>query len=81
MAERVYITASRAADADYYHSHRCASTSHSDVSEITTNTAANHSLDECPLCQRYGGGIGPQCGLAKRLADMDVDDVLGGDPA
>lgn len=81
MAEHVYITTGGSRGGDYFHPHRCASIANSEVKEITAEEAAEAGLVECQICERHDGGVGPQAGLARRLADMHVDDVLGGDPA
>lgn len=84
--ERVYITADSAVDADRYHRHpdRCPPVANLELTEITLED----TRDNCTLCKNCNqidkqaqGRTLPTHGLARQLAAMNVDEVLGGDPA
>lgn len=78
--DRVYITAETAKEADVYHTREnCHTLGRSDPTEISRGTAQHNGVTKCSMCTRFEGGIGPQYGLARKLAEeLDADDVLGG---
>lgn len=82
MTDHVYIATDIARKADHYHTHTdCQSASDSTLTQIALGTAKNNALEKCGMCVRKDGEAGPQYGLAKELADTDVDDVLPGGQA
>lgn len=83
MSERVYIATTRATRADVYHTRdTCPALSDATPQEIAAGTATNNDLRKCGQCERSDdGGFWPPDGMASRLAALDPDDVLGGDPA
>lgn len=81
--ERVYITADIARDADRYHRHpnRCPSVAKLELNEISVGVAGNNKCTLCANCKQIDkqseGGSGPTHGLARKLDQMNVSDVLG----
>lgn len=81
--DRVYISTEVAKDADVYHTREnCHTLGRSDPTEISRGTAQHNGAQKCSMCTRFEGGVGPQFGLARKLAEeLDAEDVLDGGKA
>lgn len=85
--ERVWITADVAKDADRYHRHpdRCPPVANIELTEISVAVARNNKCTLCKNCnqldKQVNGETAPTHGLARKLSQMNVSDVLGGGKA
>lgn len=80
MSERVWITTETTTEAEAYHRHpkRCLAAQKTELTEVSTKTCRENDAKLCGYCEHLDSDQIPTHGLAKKLLDMDVDDVLGG---
>lgn len=80
--ESVQISADIAANADVYHTQEhCQTIQKCALTNITYYTARQHNLEKCGNCRHLERGGGFADTPARRLAEMEPDDLLGGGSA